>query len=228
MLNALARYADWFHLQWPAGTTEPLPRVDDRFRTNLDGVYVVGDLAGVPLLKFSVDGGARAVQDILAQGIAPVEPTGENGPYDIVIIGAGASGMAAARRDLLSIDPNRAGIRSPSAKGVPFLFPAVALSGETGDFLVKDLLGQQASHLCVVLDQVELCVDRAVETVLKRLGTTGLSTTGLSSLRLVGVSAMLRIHNQGFFDRGSSSVIGLVGCPPGFHRGRTLLCAEFQ
>ena len=97
MRDVLARYADWLHLQWPAGTTESLPRVDDRFRTNLDGVYVVGDLAGVPLLKFSVDGGARAVQDILAQGIEPVEPETEDGPYDVVIIGAGASGMAAAR-----------------------------------------------------------------------------------------------------------------------------------
>lgn len=98
MLNAFARYADWLHLQWPAGTPEKLPKVDDHFRTNVDGVYVVGDLAGVPLLKFSVDGGARAVQDIVTQGIDPVEPTGEDGPYDVVIIGAGASGMAAARK----------------------------------------------------------------------------------------------------------------------------------
>ena len=97
MFSALARYADWLHLQWPDGKPEKLPRVDENFRSNVDGVYVVGDLAGVPLLKFSVDGGARAVQDILAQGIEPVEPETEDGPYDIVIIGAGASGMAAAR-----------------------------------------------------------------------------------------------------------------------------------
>ncbi|MFB6248399.1 MAG: NAD(P)-binding domain-containing protein, partial [Salinibacter sp.] len=97
MLDLLSRYANWLHLQWPDGTPEKLPRVDEHFRTNVDGVYVVGDLAGVPLLKFSVDGGARAVQDIVARGIDPVEPTGEEGPYDIVIVGAGASGMAAAR-----------------------------------------------------------------------------------------------------------------------------------
>jgi len=97
MFSALARYADWLHLQWPAGKPETLPRVDDHFRTNVDGVYVVGDLAGVPLLKFSVDGGARAVQDILAQGLDSVEPEDEHGPYDVVIVGAGASGMAAAR-----------------------------------------------------------------------------------------------------------------------------------
>jgi thioredoxin reductase/ferredoxin len=97
MTNWLARYADWLHLQWPDGTVEKLPRVDEHFRTNVDGVYVVGDLAGVPLLKFSVDGGARAVQDIVARGIDPVEPEDADGPYDIVILGAGASGMAAAR-----------------------------------------------------------------------------------------------------------------------------------
>ncbi|CAM3386222.1 thioredoxin reductase/Fe-S-cluster-containing hydrogenase component 2 [Salinibacter ruber] len=97
MLDALARYANWLHLQWPAGKPEKLPKVDDHFRTNVDGVYVVGDLAGVPLLKFSVEGGAQAVRDLLTRGIDPVEPTGADGPYDVVIIGAGASGMAAAR-----------------------------------------------------------------------------------------------------------------------------------
>ena len=103
MFALLREYADWLHLQWPAGEVERLPRVDDQFRTNVDGVYVVGDLAGVPLLKFSVDGGVRAVRDI-------VERTGANGatggdgappddqtPYDVVILGAGAAGMAAAR-----------------------------------------------------------------------------------------------------------------------------------
>jgi len=97
MLDLFSRYAHWLHLQWPDGEVEKLPRVDDRYRTNVDGVYVVGDLAGVPLLKFSVDGGAKAVQDIVERGIDSVEPEGETGPYDVVILGAGASGMAAAK-----------------------------------------------------------------------------------------------------------------------------------
>ena len=97
MLALLKRYANWLHLQWPGGEVESLPRVDDSFRTNVEGVYVVGDLAGVPLLKFSVDGGVQAVRDIVTQGRVGAEPTGETGPYDVVILGAGASGMAAAR-----------------------------------------------------------------------------------------------------------------------------------
>ena len=103
MLSWLARYADWLHLQWPAGTVEQLPRVDDRYRTNVDGVYVVGDLAGVPLLKFSLDSGTKAVRDLVDGGLDPVDaeadgaPDGDAVPYDVAILGAGASGMAAAR-----------------------------------------------------------------------------------------------------------------------------------
>ncbi len=97
MVSLLKQYANWLHLQWPAGDVENLPRVDEDFQTNVDGVYVVGDLAGVPLLKFSMDGGARAVRDVAEQNGTSGEPNGENGPYDIVILGAGAAGMAAAR-----------------------------------------------------------------------------------------------------------------------------------
>ena len=96
MLAFLSRYADWLHLQWPSGDVSTLPRVDDHYRTNVAGVYVVGDLAGVPLLKFSLDSGTKAVRHI-----AETQPTpssnGDDADYDVVILGAGASGMAAAR-----------------------------------------------------------------------------------------------------------------------------------
>jgi hypothetical protein len=48
----------------------------------------------------------------------------------------------------------------------------------------------------VVLDQVELRVDRSVEKVSKRLGKR---LSFLRGWRLSGVSATLRIHRQGFF-----------------------------
>lgn len=95
MLDALSRYADWLHLQWPDGDVSKLPRVDDAYRTNVDGVYVVGDLAGVPLLKFSLDSGTKAVRDIVND--ASFRSRSDSDVYDVVILGAGASGMAAAR-----------------------------------------------------------------------------------------------------------------------------------
>ena len=63
MLN---RYTRWLHTRWPAGTVEKLPEVDERFRSNVPGLYIVGDLTGIPLLKFSSDTGARAVANIVA------------------------------------------------------------------------------------------------------------------------------------------------------------------
>jgi NosR/NirI family transcriptional regulator, nitrous oxide reductase regulator len=93
--NPVARYLDWLHLQWPAGTVEKLPEVQPDGSTAVAGLYVVGDLTGVPLLKFSADSGARAVQTIVADPGFRAR-TAEEGTPDLVIVGAGVSGMAAA------------------------------------------------------------------------------------------------------------------------------------
>jgi NosR/NirI family nitrous oxide reductase transcriptional regulator len=139
-------YARWLHTMWPAGTVEKLPLVNPDGSTNVPGLYIVGDLTGIPLLKFSADTGARAVMTIAADpafqrmragqpevhapipevvdgydaaviGDAgddggwisagahsyplPQEPGPEPAPmgpdiFDLVILGAGISGMAAA------------------------------------------------------------------------------------------------------------------------------------
>jgi thioredoxin reductase/polyferredoxin len=66
-------------------------------------VRIAGDLTGIPLLKFASDGGARAVDAILA------EPGFSRGSdpeiLDLAIVGAGVSGVAAALR------ARRAGLR---------------------------------------------------------------------------------------------------------------------
>jgi thioredoxin reductase len=93
--NPIARYLRWLHLQWPAGTVERLPEVRPDYSTGVAGLYVVGDLTGVPLLKFSSDSGARAVQTIVADPAFQNRPA-EDGTLDLVIVGAGVAGMAAA------------------------------------------------------------------------------------------------------------------------------------
>src|SRR5688500_7444890 len=97
-MNPLSRYARWLHLKWPAGTVEKLPRVNEDGSTNVPGLYVVGDLTGVPLLKFASDTGARVVKGIARD--REREPSGSaagsTDVRDLVIVGAGVSGMAAA------------------------------------------------------------------------------------------------------------------------------------
>ncbi|HET9951609.1 MAG TPA: NAD(P)-binding domain-containing protein [Candidatus Eisenbacteria bacterium] len=103
MPRLLDRYADWLHLRWPAGRVEPLPEIGEDGSTALPGVYVAGDLAGIPLLKFALDSGARVVERIADQ--LAVEPGRESrasaaasdpGLLDLAILGAGVAGAAAA------------------------------------------------------------------------------------------------------------------------------------
>lgn len=91
----IARYAHWLHTRWPAGKVEPLPEIGPDGATAVPGVYVSGDLTGIPLLKFALDTGARVVQRI-AQDPELRDGARSSDVRDLVIIGAGVSGMAAA------------------------------------------------------------------------------------------------------------------------------------
>ncbi|MEO0445103.1 MAG: NAD(P)-binding domain-containing protein [Verrucomicrobiota bacterium] len=97
MIDSLHRYFHWLHGKWPAGTVESLPIVGDDGATNVSGIRIVGDLSGVPLLKFSSETGTRAVRAILAE--ADFQGGRSNrgeGLVDLAIIGAGVSGVSAA------------------------------------------------------------------------------------------------------------------------------------
>jgi thioredoxin reductase/ferredoxin len=91
----LGRYTRWLHTGWPAGTVEKLPEVSRDGTTRVPGVRVTGDLTGIPLLKFSSDTGARAVEAILAEPEFQ-RRRGRDCDYDLAIVGAGVSGIAAA------------------------------------------------------------------------------------------------------------------------------------
>ncbi|HEY7957572.1 MAG TPA: NAD(P)-binding domain-containing protein [Polyangia bacterium] len=103
----LGRYIRWLHTGWPAGTVERLPESEPDGRTRVPGVRLVGDLMGVPLLKFSADSGARAVEAILAEPDFVEKRGGKDDPerLDLAIVGAGVSGIAAA------LEAKRAGLR---------------------------------------------------------------------------------------------------------------------
>jgi hypothetical protein len=95
--SLVARYTRWLHTQWPAGTVEPLPEVREDGATAVSGLYVAGDLTGIPLLKFSADTGARVVADDRIRPRVPgPAPRTRNETFDLAIVGGGVAGMAAA------------------------------------------------------------------------------------------------------------------------------------
>lgn len=103
MISLLQRYTNWLHTRWPAGVVEKLPVSGEGGVSNLPGVRIVGDLTGIPLLKFSSHTGANAVREILR------EPDFQAGKredlLDLAIIGGGVAGVSAA------IEASKAGLR---------------------------------------------------------------------------------------------------------------------
>ena len=95
MVSLLQKYTHWLHTCWPAGVVEKLPVVGRDGRTNIPGVRIVGDLTGIPLLKFSAHTGARAVHSLLREPDFTAA-RGTGGVLDLAIIGGGVSGFSAA------------------------------------------------------------------------------------------------------------------------------------
>jgi NosR/NirI family nitrous oxide reductase transcriptional regulator len=102
-------YTHWLHTRWPAGAPEPLPAADEHGRTSIPGVYIVGDLTGIPLLKFALDSGARAAAAVVADFGEPgkqrrsperqgtrARGASADDPLDLAIVGGGVAGIAAA------------------------------------------------------------------------------------------------------------------------------------
>lgn len=95
MISAIKNYYFWLHGQWPDRALEKQPLVNADGTTNIKGVYIVGDLTGVPLLKFSSDTGAKAIRSIITEADFTAREQQQN-IVDVVIIGGGVSGYAAA------------------------------------------------------------------------------------------------------------------------------------
>jgi thioredoxin reductase/polyferredoxin len=69
------------------------PEVHANFESNVKGVYIIGDLAGAPVVKL-----AMAQGNDLAEHIAtlPNAKTGDPAVYDLIVAGAGAAGLNCA------------------------------------------------------------------------------------------------------------------------------------
>ncbi len=66
-----------------------LPHVNEKYETNVGGVYIAGELGGMGLIKNSVEQGRSAVENI-----AKLKTKRGEAEYDLIIIGAGPAGIA--------------------------------------------------------------------------------------------------------------------------------------
>jgi NosR/NirI family nitrous oxide reductase transcriptional regulator len=87
MILWIKKYFAWLHNNAPTGDVEIYPTLSESYQSSVPGIFVIGDLTGVPLLKFAVESGKKVWKSI---------PRIENDLLDAIIIGAGPSGISAA------------------------------------------------------------------------------------------------------------------------------------
>jgi len=70
-----------------------VPKRDPKFMTDVPGVYLIGDVSGVPLIKNAINEGGTVINYI----VEDLAQEGQNGAadYDVAIIGIGPGGLSA-------------------------------------------------------------------------------------------------------------------------------------
>lgn len=68
-----------------------LPRIKDNFETNVPGLYVIGELGGMGLIRNAFEQGKQCIE-----GIASEKRNGNGNALDVVIVGCGPAGLSAS------------------------------------------------------------------------------------------------------------------------------------
>src|SRR4051812_47143434 len=86
-------------VMFPEGGVPPslkVPEIDENFQTAIPGQYLIGEVAGKPLVKNAANLGRAVVEHMLASGMQ----VGALGPgdnhIDVAIVGSGPGGLSAA------------------------------------------------------------------------------------------------------------------------------------
>jgi len=71
-----------------------VPARDQQLKTNVEGIYMIGDVSGVPLIKNAINEGGQVI-DYVVEDLKK-EGAKANADYDVAIIGVGPAGLSAA------------------------------------------------------------------------------------------------------------------------------------
>ncbi|HSD88298.1 MAG TPA: NAD(P)-binding domain-containing protein [Kofleriaceae bacterium] len=86
-------------VMFPEGSTPPplkIPEIDENFQTAVPGQYLIGEVAGKPLVKNAANLGRMVVEHMLTTGLYPGALGQAENTVDVVIVGSGPGGLSAA------------------------------------------------------------------------------------------------------------------------------------
>ncbi|MBA3821525.1 MAG: 4Fe-4S binding protein, partial [Deltaproteobacteria bacterium] len=86
-------------VMFPEGSTPPplqVPEIDDNFQTVVPGQYLIGEVAGKPLVKSAANLGRAVVEHMLHSGLRGGSLGRSDTIVDVAIVGSGPGGLSAA------------------------------------------------------------------------------------------------------------------------------------
>lgn len=86
-------------VMFPEGSVPPplkVPEIDEHFQTAVPGQYLIGEVAGKPLVKNAANLGRAVIEHMLATGLRPGAIGRNESTVDVAIIGSGPGGLSAA------------------------------------------------------------------------------------------------------------------------------------
>jgi len=97
MASIIFKYFNWLQKDAPVGEVERYPEINKNGETSVRGIYIAGDLTGIPLLKLAAESGKKIISTILGdQDFQKLKSSKKDEEiYDLVIIGAGPAGISA-------------------------------------------------------------------------------------------------------------------------------------
>ena len=90
-------YFGWLQKDAPTGTIDRFPALQNTFDTSVQGLYCVGDLTGIPLIKLAAESGYALIERLKDDAAFQKqrEARTDDEVLDLVIVGAGPAGVSA-------------------------------------------------------------------------------------------------------------------------------------
>lgn len=203
-LPVIGRYFQWLENNSPTGGVDRYPVVSATGQSEVPGVFIAGDLTGVPLLKLAADGGAQVVANLAGDSSFQREQANRaEEVYDLVVVGAGIAGVSAAlaaeKRGLkyvvLEADRTFTTIRNfPAGKPIS-IYPLnteqksdLPLRGETKEALLENLEQHLAQCHCAI---------RLGESMVALEGEKGRFTVRTDQGAYLGLRVLLTVGKSG-------------------------------
>lgn len=93
----IKKYFNWLQKDNPTGEVERYPEINEKGETSVKGLFIIGDLTGIPLLKLAAEGGKDIIDQFMSDDeFSKLRKNRESDEIlDLIIIGAGPAGISA-------------------------------------------------------------------------------------------------------------------------------------